>query len=108
MSKLILGQWNAICDRCGQKYKASQLRKDWQGLMVCHDDWEPRNEQDFLRVRSETGAPEWVRPEPEDVFNGPVCDLAGASGVANYAVADCARADFDVDLGILIDIYGVR
>lgn len=37
---LRLGDWNAICDVCGQKYKASQLMKRWDGLMVCKEDWE--------------------------------------------------------------------
>lgn len=29
------GSWNANCDRCGGKYKASELRQEWTGLRVC-------------------------------------------------------------------------
>ena len=36
----ILGAWNAICDRCGFKFKNSRLRKEWTGLMVCNDCWD--------------------------------------------------------------------
>jgi hypothetical protein len=61
------GEWNAICDQCGRKYKASQLRKRWDGLMVCQDDWETRHPQDFVRgVKEDTSVP-WTRPEPADV-----------------------------------------
>jgi hypothetical protein len=65
---LILGQWNTICDRCGFKFKASELKKDWQGLMVCEKDFELRNPQDFIRIRPERISPPWVRPESTDAF----------------------------------------
>lgn len=60
------GQWNAICDRCGFEYKSSQLRKTWDGLMVCNKDWEQRNAQEFVRGVSDQQAPSWTRPEPKD------------------------------------------
>jgi hypothetical protein len=62
------GQWNAICDRCGFKFKSGELKKDWQGLMVCSQDYEQRNPQDFLRVYPEKIAPDWARPEGADQF----------------------------------------
>jgi hypothetical protein len=62
------GEWNAICDRCGFEFKASELKKEWTGLMVCAKDWEPRHPQDFIRVPKEEIAPPWTRPEPDDVF----------------------------------------
>lgn len=31
----------AICDRCGGKFRLSELRKEWTGLMVCHKDFDP-------------------------------------------------------------------
>jgi hypothetical protein len=65
---LKLGEWNAICDVCGYKFKASMLRKRWDGLMVCNQDYELRHPQDFLRVPLERVSPPWVRLEPEDVF----------------------------------------
>ena len=45
------GDRNAICDGCGFKFKASQLRKRWDGYMVCEDDWEPRHPQDLVEAR---------------------------------------------------------
>lgn len=37
------GEWNAICDRCGFKYKASMLKEEWQGLMTCPTCWETKH-----------------------------------------------------------------
>jgi hypothetical protein len=31
-----------ICDRCGFKFRLSELRKEWTGLMVCSEDHDPR------------------------------------------------------------------
>ncbi len=66
--KLKLGDWNTLCDECGFKFKASMLRKRWDGLMVCGKDYELRPPQDFLRVPTDRPSVEWTRPEPADVF----------------------------------------
>ena len=58
------GDFNRICDRCGFKYKASQTRKEWTGLIVCHKCWEPRHPQDFVRGRRDRQSVPYPRPEP--------------------------------------------
>lgn len=58
------GDWNAICDRCGFKFKASELIEDWQGFRVCVHDFETRHPQDFVKaVRDKIYVP-WTRIEP--------------------------------------------
>lgn len=59
---------NATCDRCGRNFKHYELQKEWTGLMVCKDDWEPRHPMDFIRVPNPEKAPPWTRPESADVF----------------------------------------
>lgn len=66
-------QWNAICDRCGFKYKARQLRKEWTGLRVCsgggtNDCFEQRHPQEKLRGKKDSQATKWSRPETPDYF----------------------------------------
>ena len=62
------GSWNVICDRCGFKYKGDELKKEWQGLMVCATCFEPRHPQDLIRsVRDQRLRP-YYRPEPVAVF----------------------------------------
>ena len=67
---LALGDWNATCYECGGKFKASQMRKHWQGYYVCPSCWEPRQPQDFVRGVPDVQAPPWVQPEPADTFTG--------------------------------------
>ena len=64
------GDHNAICDACGFKFKASQLRKRWDGFMVCRKDWHPRHPQDFVRGVKDPQAPAWTRPVPAPIFVG--------------------------------------
>jgi len=50
---LILGDWNARCDGCGFKFKFSELKKDWKGLMKCtvaNGCWEPRHPMDLQQA----------------------------------------------------------
>ena len=35
----------AICDRCGFRYKYTQLRKEWTGFFVCSECYEPKEPQ---------------------------------------------------------------
>ena len=67
-SYLKWGDWNAICQSCGFKYKASQLRKRWDGLMVCPEDFELRHPQDLIKHPKEDTSVPWSSPEPADVF----------------------------------------
>ena len=62
------GDWNAVCDVCGFRFKASQLRRRWDGLMTCKDDWEIRQPQDLLRSKQDHQAVPWTRPEPTDTY----------------------------------------
>ena len=64
----IAGEWAAICDICGFKVKSSELRKRWDGLMVCEFDWENRHPQDFIRARPDQFPLPFTRPEPDDRF----------------------------------------
>lgn len=101
------GDWDAICDSCGRKYKASELRKRWDGLMVCSQDWEPRQPQDFVRAIVDRQAVPWSRPEATDTFvviDPDVCTFTGRSAHAGLAVIGCSVIGRDIsgyDLTIL-------
>lgn len=63
------GDNNAVCDRCGKPFKASQLKKTWDGLWVCERDWEPRHPQDFVRGVKDDPHVRISRPWPKtDAF----------------------------------------
>lgn len=83
------GDWEALCDVCGRKYKASKLKQRWDGLMCCPQDWEIRQPQDFVRGVPDPQLVPWVRDEPQDQYNA-VC--YSISAVAGIAQAGCAMA----------------
>lgn len=68
---LELGDYNAICDVCGFKFKASELRRRWDGYMVCSSDYEQRHPQDLIRLKPDRQAVPWARPESPDTFRVP-------------------------------------
>ena len=88
------GSWNVICDACGRLFKDSELRLRWDGLMVCHGDWEPRQPQDFVHGVADKMAPPWSRPEQSDLFIF-VCTPLTSQGIADYGQAGCAMAGVD-------------
>ena len=47
---------NAICDECGFKYKKFDLRKKWNGLLVCRKCWEPQHPSELYNYRSHEGS----------------------------------------------------
>lgn len=56
------GEWNAICDQCGGKFKASQLLLQWDNFRVCEGCYDPRHPQDFVRPIPDPSPPPWTRP----------------------------------------------
>lgn len=67
----VLGDANAVCDCCGFDFKQSQLRKRWDGAMVCAKDWEPRHPQDSVKARPERSIVKNARPGAEPRFLQP-------------------------------------
>lgn len=90
---LVLGDYNTVCDCCGMKFKASQMKKRWDGVYVCSKDFEFRHQQDLLRVKPDSTPLPWTRPD-SDLFLF-FCVYPMEYGKADYGTADCAVADKD-------------
>lgn len=86
------GKWKAICDVCGFEFYNDELKKRWDNLMVCADDFEHDHPQKYLRVRSDKISVPWVRAEPTDNFTQ-VCYIYASQSYADISEADCMRAD---------------
>lgn len=63
------GEWNMICQSCGFKKKSGELKKRWDGLWVCADEWETRHPQDFIKTPNEDTSVPYTAPEQADVIN---------------------------------------
>lgn len=89
---LELGTWNANCSICARKRKAKDMVQNWQGLYRCPECDEVRHPQDFVRPIADNQIPAFVQP-PAYQFAA-FCTPEGISAIADYAVADCAIADY--------------
>lgn len=94
----ISGEFNVTCDVCSKKIKAYESRQRWDGFIVCEDDWEPRQPQDFVRARQDKITVPFQRPIPTLEFVTLSCTAISKQSVADYATADCAQVGVDYGL----------
>lgn len=52
------------CDRTGFTVYASETAKEWNGLRVRHESWEPRHPQEFVRGVHDRQGVDDARPQP--------------------------------------------
>ena len=45
------GTYNAECQLCADLLKRNQLRKNYEGFLVCEQCWEPRPPQEFKQPK---------------------------------------------------------
>ncbi len=98
------GNWKFSCHVCGMWYPSGEIKKRWDGLYVCHKDWEVKHPQLFIKVRAETAVPSYISKdgEPEYIF---YCSIEGSSGYAGLAEAGCAQAGWNqTPYSTLIDL----
>lgn len=92
-SRYVHGAWNAICDSCGFQKKSFELRRRWDGFMVCADTcWETDHPQKYLRVEEEEVNLPFTRPEPEPTYVH-ICWIYERAAYADLGTADCMVAD---------------
>lgn len=92
------GAWNIRCMICDRKIKSTEIKKRWDGIWCCPEDWEPRHPLDFLR-----GVPERITVpfnySGGITYDGPIYDswsvlgygdpsIPGTSGTINGIPAD--------------------
>jgi hypothetical protein len=87
------GLFNIYCMSCGRKYKSNEIRKRWDGLLVCEEDWEMRHPQDFVRGVQEKSniLPFAFDTDGSEKITG-VCTLWNSVGLSGVGVAGCAVA----------------
>ena len=80
------GKWNCICVVCDRKFKSSDMRKRWDGQMVCKYDLDPRHPQDFIRGVQDNNSIPFTYTEPTDVF---LTACSNNSSVVGVAIVGC-------------------
>lgn len=74
------------CDLCASHIYASEARYRWDGMVVCPDDWEPRQPQDFVRGRQDKIAADEPRRPDRDIF----VEDCPPSAIIGIAISGCA------------------
>lgn len=73
-NRFVMGDYNVISERSGQKLKRSECRFTWDGFLVGKDEWEEKQPQIDLRGRDEQIAVADSRPRQPDKFFVPTRD----------------------------------
>lgn len=88
----INGAWNVICDSCGFKKKNFEVRKRWDGLIVCADTcWETDHPQKYIKVKEGPIAPPFVRPDPVPSYLD-VCYVFESQSYSGISSSGCWRS----------------
>lgn len=78
------GDYNAICDSCGYKYKFSSLKKRWDNIYCCYKCFEIRHPQDYLKgIRDNMSVP-IARPESPNNYIAPIGIASVSISSINY------------------------
>ncbi|MHA2265017.1 MAG: hypothetical protein ACXAEN_21705, partial [Candidatus Thorarchaeota archaeon] len=106
--RYLKGDWNVICDYCGEKKKQSECRTTWDNYLVCADTcWEPRQPQDFVRAKvdKQRTPPHLTRPDDQQNFTETTL-FFGASALDNliYITGQDLTAYTEVDASSLITV----
>jgi hypothetical protein len=93
------GNWKVMCHVCGFYYPSGEIKKRWDGLLVCPDDYETRHPQTLRGPHRTEKPPPFISKDTDDSFTG-VCDYFGSMGLSGYGTSGCARTSTysDVDL----------
>lgn len=64
------GDHLSTCDRCGFTRYGSEMKKEWTGLIVCPECYDPRHPQDLVRPKADNQSVKDPRPAPTVVYLG--------------------------------------
>jgi len=88
----IAGDHWVECARCGFDYRQSHMKREWTGVIVCQECWEPRHPQDFVRATEDDQAAKGlVNPQSTENYIG----CSTSTDIAGEAVAGCAIPGFN-------------
>lgn len=83
------GDHYMVCEECGFTYRKSEIRKRWDGAMVCQKDWEPQHPQEKLRGKADNMAVKNARLETyQAILNDGCTSTTGWTVGAGWALVD--------------------
>ena len=95
-----------IDDQTGQKVRASETQRQWNGLVVDRRNFETRHPQELIRARREQLQVKDPRPRPIDLIIGPLTTTvatAAAAGDSTIVLETSVRMEAGDTLKIMLD-----
>ena len=80
------GEWYRICDRTGFKIRDVRTKKEWNGLIVRGQSWEPRQPQDLVQGVTDDQTVTEPRPRSTNQFIGPLTTVTTAALAINATI----------------------
>ena len=84
------GNWKVSCQVCGFQFPSSEIKKRWDGVLCCQEDWDSKHPQLLIKVREETSVPSFVSKDSD--IHIAYCSLEAQSAYPGLAIAGCALA----------------
>jgi len=101
------GDFLRICDICGKRCKASETRKTWDGLIVCREDWDPKQPTLSIRATYDRQSVPEPRPEPPPVFVGPQYGFGSFTIISPNGTRYVVTVDDDGAVLVVRDTIGI-
>ena len=93
-----------ICDRCGGKYRYSEMREEWTGLMVCtRGCWEPRHPQDYVEGVEDDPTVAIARPDTANAMGQTTLSGAAAQWASSFDLTSVSGLSDKDPIGITLD-----
>jgi len=92
------GGFYRISDRSGERVRASDTVKEWNGAIVSKDEYEARHPQDFVRGKADKQSVPDPRPA-ESVANASFVGCSTTASVAAFAAAGATTITVDSTAG---------
>jgi hypothetical protein len=97
------GDYNAICDQCGMKYKASTLRMTWDNLFSCPQCWSPKHPQYFVKGLPDHQTVPISRPDNKTTMGQTAMKVAGVKFDLTIDVDSISGISDNDSIGIVLD-----
>jgi len=105
----IPGNYWMICDRCGTRFRRSQMKEEWTGLWVCKRYcWTVRHPQDFVTSIPDDPSVPVSRPDVQQTMGETTLALVAIAGDTVIKLTSSSGLAEKDSIGIVMDDNSVH